>query len=1076
MKNFNRLILMIALIFSVAITNAQTTTSGMNGKVTNEAGEVLPGATVLATHTPTGSQYGTITNEQGFYHIPTMNVGGPYKVVVTFVGYKKYSKENIYLTLGQTLKINVKLSESSETLEGVEIIANADDLFDGNRTGAQTIIGGDDIQKLPSISGDLNDFTRLTPQANNVGSGISIAGMNNRFNAVYVDGTVNNDVFGLAANGMNGGQTGVNAISYEAIDQVQVVVAPYDIRQSGFAGAGINAVTKSGTNQFKGSAYFKYRNQDFAGKTPGNVEDSLREKLADFTAKTYGFTVGGPIIKNKAFFFVNAEFQDDQTPQPFDMTNYEGDSDAATITALQQHLINEYGYDPGAFGTTTEELKGQKILARLDFNLSKNHKLMARYQYTKGENYGYARSYNDEIAFANSGVYFPSTTHTAAIELKSTFGNKYSNNLKIGYTNVNDDRGALGDNFPGVTIKDGNGGEISFGTEVYSTGNQLKQSILTLTDNFQIYQGRHTITIGTHNEYYDIYNMFMRKAYGEYYYESLDQFYNNDPASEYTIGYSLIDNIYGDGSAAAADFQAFQFGIYAQDEIQVNDKLKVTAGLRLDMPMFLTEPEEIPGFNDEVIPQLEEIGGYDLEGAQSGKMPFTQLLWSPRVGFNYDVMGDESLQIRGGSGIFTSRIPFVWPAGSYTNNGMLIGSYYSENDEIFNPNWDQQTIGAQTQGNGGQVDLYAEDFKFPQIWRSNLAIDAKLPGGIIGTVEFMYSKTLNNILWKDVNMKPAWGNATGTPDNRPLYNRYDEIDSEYSQIMLGTNTNKGYTYNATAQLQKSWKWGLDASVAYTYGKAKSVYDGTSSQNSSQYNYLVSGPDFKNDAALTISDFDLGHRIVAYVNYEKEWIKHLKTGISVFYNGQSGQPYSYIYNDWNASFTKEAKYSPQLIYIPENQSDIILIGNDDFTAQEQWDALNAFIEGDEYLSEHRGEYAERNAARLPFTNLFNLKFTQDVFVNVADRRQTVQIGVDLFNVGNMINKEWGNIYNSSYGSYKLIDFEGFQQVADPTTGEMVDSTVPTFSFEAPKDDKPYYLNDGGIYSSRWSALFSVRYFF
>ncbi len=1060
MEKLNKVLLAIALIFSTLAANSQTTTSSMNGKVFGEDGMGLPGATIIAVHTPTGSQYGTTTNTDGYYHIPTMNVGGPYVVSISFVGYKKFTKENVYLRLGQTLKLNATLSETTETLEGVEIIAEQDNLFDGNRTGAQTTIGKDDLQKLPSISGDLNDFTRLTPQANVVGSGISIAGMNNRFNAVYVDGTVNNDVFGLAANGMNGGQTGVNAISHEAIDQVQVVVAPYDIRQSGFAGAGINAVTKSGTNKFKGSAYFKYRNQAFAGLTPGDVEDSLRERLPDFSAKTYGVTLGGPIMKNKAFFFVNAEFQDDQTPRPFDLNDYRGDATEADLINLQNFLRDNYGYDAGGFTGATRELKGQKILARFDVNLDKNHKLMARYQYTKGESFGYNSSSPRTISFSNSGVYFPSTTHTAAIELKSVFGNKYSNNFKLGYTNVNDDRGALGDRFPGVVIDDGDG-SIKFGTEVYSTGNQLKQSILTLTDNFQMYMGKHTITIGTHNEFYDIYNMFMRRAYGYYEFDNMDQFLNGDPASFYRIGYSMIDDIRGDGSKAAADFQAFQFGLYAQDEIQVSDNFKATVGVRVDMPMFLTQPTEIPGFNDTVVPKLE--AHYDLKGAKSGQMPFTQFLFSPRVGFNYDVFGDESLQVRGGTGIFTSRIPFVWPAGSYTNNGILIGDYKA-NDVPFNPNWETQQVGSNEPGSGSQVDIYASDFKFPQMWRSNIAVDAKLPGDVVATAEFMYSKTINNILWKDVNVKDAWGNATGTPDNRPLYKTYKNgIEPNYGQIMLGTNTNKGYTYNVTFQLQKRWNWGLDASVAYTYGKAMSVFDGTSSQNSSQWNYLVSGPYARNEADLAISDFDLGHRIVGYVNYEKEYINHLKTGISLFYNGQSGRPFSYIYNDRKGFYTNEAYKGPQLIYVPASKDEIILVGDD---VDAQWDALNAFIEGDEYLSTRRGQYAERNAARLPFTNIFNLKFTQDLYVNVLDRRQTLQLGIDLFNVGNMINRKWGNINQVSHNSYGLIKFEGMQD----------DKTTPTFSFKEPNDGTPYYLNDGSIYSSRWSALVSVRYFF
>ena len=451
------LTLLISLLFA-QLAYTQVTTSGMNGKITDENGEALTGATILVVETQTSSEYATVSDAKGFYFIPNMNPGGPYKVTVSFVGFEPFVKDQVYLTLGQTLKNNVKLSETATELEGVEIVANKNDIFDGNRTGAETVIDRDQINAIPSISGDLNDFTRLTPQASVIGDGISIAGSNNRYNSVMIDGTINNDVFGLAANGMNGGQTGISAISYEAIDQFQVVIAPYDVRMSGFAGGGINAVTKRGTNKFYGSAYYKFRNQGLAGKTPGELEEGeSREKLADFNAMTYGLTLGGAIIKDKLFFFVNAEFQKDETPQPFNFSDYTGNSTEAELNELGNFYRETYDYDPGGFLNNTSELNGTKILARFDYNISKNHKLMARYQYVYGESIGPNASNKDEINFYNSGVLFPSTTHTAAIELKSVFGSEYSNNLKFGFTSVNDDRSVMGDKFPGVTIEDGNG-------------------------------------------------------------------------------------------------------------------------------------------------------------------------------------------------------------------------------------------------------------------------------------------------------------------------------------------------------------------------------------------------------------------------------------------------------------------------------------------------------------------------------------------------------------------------------------------------------------------------------------------
>jgi len=1071
--NLLNFLTLIAFVLTTQMAFAQVTTSGMNGKVTDVNGEALTGATIIAVETQTNSEYATVSDVSGFYYLPNLNPGGPYKLTVSFVGFEAFEKNEIYLTLGQTLKVNVKLSETATELSGVEIVATKNDMFDGNRTGAETVIDREKINAIPSISGDLNDFTKLTPQVSVIGAGISVAGSNNRYNSFVVDGTINNDVFGLAANGMNGGQTGISAISYEAIDQFQVVIAPYDVRMSGFAGGGINAVTKRGTNEFHGSAYFKLRNQTFAGITPGEMEeDQQREKLPEFSAMTYGLTLGGPIIKDKLFFFLNAEFQKDETPQPFDFGDYTGASTEEELNELANSLRDEHGYDPGGFLNNTRELNGTKILARFDYNINKNHKLMARYQYVYGESVGPSQSNNNNIYFYNSGVLFPSTTHTAAIELKSIFGSQYSNNLKIGLTSVNDDRSVMGNKFPGITIEDGNG-TVHLGGEIYSTGNLLKQNIITLTDNFQIYKGRHAITIGTHNEFYDIYNLFMRRAYGDYSFDSVSGFMQGDLSSDYRIGYSLVDDVRGDGSAAAADFNAFQIGFYVQDEFQATANLKITGGIRLDIPMFMDDPIERPGFNDTTIAKLEQY--YDLKGAKSGSMPKSQLLWSPRIGFNWDIFGDASFQLRGGTGVFTSRVPFVWPAGSYTNNGMVIGDYRVRGGEPFNPDWQTQTVGGPNAPSGSQIDLYAEDFKFPQVWRSNLAVDKKLPGGVIGTVEFIYTKTINNVLWKDVNMKPAYGNATGTPDDRPLYNTYKNgIESEYGQIMLGDNTNEGYSYNITAELSKQFDFGLFASLAYTYGKSESVFDGTSSQNSSQWNYLVSSPVPRNEAVVGISNFDMGHRFVSLVSYKIEYANHLATSIALFYNGQTGSPYSYIYDDYRGNFTSEAYKGPQLIYIPENQSDIILVENSDgLSPAEQWSELDDYIKQDKYLSEHRGEYATRNASRLPWTNIFDLKIAQDIYYSAGKHKHTLQITFDVFNVGNLFNQNWGRRYYTSNNNIGIIKFEELiDDPGDPST----DETMPTFTFTRPDNDEAWYLDDSGLNSSRWQAMIGIRYKF
>ena len=1061
-------ILAILLMISTAAFSQGVTSSSLNGRVIDENGKPLEIANVVAIHVPTDGQFGTMTDEKGNFRLVNLPVGGPYKILVTYVGYNEYEKQGVHLTLGQTMRVDVQLQPSSVALEEVIVVASRvsqKDIFDGNRTGAETVIGKEELAKIPSISGNLNDFTRLTPQANVTGAGISIAGSNNRYNSVFVDGTVNNDVFGLAANGMNGGQTGVSAISYESIEQVQVVVAPYDVKMGGFAGGGINAVTKSGTNDFHGSAYFKFRNQALAGKTPGDLAEGQEAiALPDFTAKTYGATLGGKLVTNKLFFFMNYEGQRDITPKPFDFSGYTGNSTMAEIDALRAYMLSKYGYETGDYLNNSEELKGEKFLIRLDWNINKKHRLMVRHQYTKGENFSPSGVSKKTVGFYNSGIYFPSTSNTSAIELNSRFSNTISNNLKVGFTSVRDNRDQLGEKFPSIVIEDKDKDHtINIGSESYSTGNKLDQDIITLTDNLEYYNGNHTITLGTHNEFYSIYNLFMPRAFGTYTYGSVADFYA-DNCKEYRIGYSLLDNIRGDGSKSAADFTALQLGFYLQDEWQMRDNLKITAGIRVDIPVFGKDPEGISGFNDTTAIKITNAG-YDLKGAKSGAMPQSQFLWSPRIGVNWDVFNDKTTQVRGGLGIFTSRVPFVWPAGSYTNNGMVLGDYKDKSGVLFNPDWQTQTVGGAYAPKGSQIDIYAKDFKFPQILRGNIAIDQKLPYGIIGSLEFIYTKTLNNVLWKDVNIKPAFANATGTPDNRPLYITYKNgIENAYGQIMLGDNTSKGYSYNITAQLRKDFDFGLNTSIAYTFGKAESVFDGTSSQNSSQWNYLVSSPVARNNAQLGISGFDMGHRIVGMISYSKEFIGHLKTSVSLFYNGQSGQPFSYIYGDYYGNFTNEAYKGPQLIYIPAKQSDIIF--KDAATAQAQWNELNAFIEQDPYLSKHRGEYAERNAARLPFTNIFDFHFSQDLFMNVKDRKQTLQFTFDVFNIGNMLNRDWGRMYYASNGNVSLITWEGMQ----------ADKTTPEFSFKRPVNDEAYNLSDGSLNSSRWQAQIGIKYIF
>ncbi|MFP4470801.1 MAG: carboxypeptidase regulatory-like domain-containing protein [Bacteroidales bacterium] len=1080
---------LMVLLFSVqSIFGQGSTTSAINGRVTGTDGESLPGATVIAVDVPTGSQYGTVTNLDGYYHLPNMNVGGPYKITVSYVGYEPFLKDGLYLQLGQTQKLDVNLSEQAQALEGVEIVAQQNEMFDGNRTGAETFISNDQIQQMPTIERSIADFARLTPQAKVSSNGaVSIAGMNNRYNAISIDGAVNNDVFGLSAQGTNGGQTGATAISLDAIDQFQITLAPYDVRQGGFAGASINAVTRRGSNEFSGSAYYYLRNQDFAGKTPGMIqlgEGEEREKLADFTAKTYGMRIGGPIIKNKLFFFLNAEFQRDETPKPFIFENYTGASTLDEIQAFADKLRNDYGYEPGGFLNNTEKLESDKILARIDWNISQNHKLMLRHSYVKSEATIPSSSTRTAINFFNNGQYFPSTTNSTALELKSNWNNS-NNSLIIGYTSVRDDRDPIGQRFPSLMIFDDQG-TIYAGSEPYSTGNQLDQDIFTINDNYSIYSGAHTITFGANFELSKTYNLFMRKAFGEYRYSSLSDFMNNEtvPAYQYERGYSLVDDIVGDGSKAAADFRTAQMGFYVQDEWQINDNFSLTAGVRFDIPYYLDEPNAgeyghvWEGFNDTTVAKITAYG-YDLQGARAGQMPKPQLMVNPRLGFNWDVNGDETTQLRGGIGMFTSRLPLVWPGGAYTNNGVTIGGVFhrsSWGDPIwFRPDWNSQYVaedfGASVAIPSGQMDLFTEDFKYPQVLRTSIGLDKKLPWGMVGTVEALYTKTINNVSYYNVNQKPSNGvYLTGTPDHRPLYPG-EKIEDAYTRIILGTNTSEGYTYNITAQLSKQFSKGFAASLAYTFGRAMALNDGTSSQNSSQWRYMetVNG---LNHLDLSYSDFDLGSRVMAFLSYKAEYAGNFATTVSLYYSGVSGNRYSFVYND-RGNLNGEGENSGNLIWIPNDASEINLVDivDDDGvvtkTAAEQWSDLNTFINSSDYLSENRGSYAERNGARLPFESIVDLKVAQDFYMNFAGKKHTLQLTLDIFNFTNLLNKDWGVRRFVTYDAYTLIDFEGYEE----------NGTTPRLTYNGPTDVEDIYnVSDSGIYSSRWMAQFGIRYIF
>lgn len=1070
------------LLLSATSSYAQgNTNSSISGSVYDKDKLTLPGASILAVHTPSGSRYTATTDYTGNFRISNMRVGGPYKITISFVGFANFDDSDVYLQLGENKTFKINLAEESNQLKEVIVRSSRDNTFNSQRTGAQTVINSDKIKALPSLSRNISDFARLTPQAQLRGDDVlSIGGQNNRFNAIYIDGAVSNDVFGLAANGTNGGQTGVSPISVDAIEQFQVSVAPYDVKLSGFAGGAISAITRSGTNNFEGSAYFLNRNESISGKTPPSLAGTAgRKKLGDFSALTYGVRAGGAIVKDKLFYFINYERQDNETPQPFELSTYTGLS-ANRLGELRAKLAT-YGYDPGNFNNNVRTLVSDKVIGKIDWNINDDHKLSFKHSYVKAEQFSPSRSSATAISFENGSQLFNSVTNSTSLELNSRFGNKFSNNLVVAYTNVADDRDPAGNPFPTVQIFDGANQSIFFGAEGFSTANLLDQKILTITDNFEINAGISKITLGTHNEFSQSKNVFFGNNFGSYRYANLDDFLLDRKPNRFQLNYSLIGGE-GDGSLGAAEFGTKQFGFYAQNDMRLSDNFKLSYGVRVDIPVW----EDGLGnadFNNRTIPLLQ-AAGKNLQGAVVGERINTTAHIAPRIGFNYDLNGKKATQFRGGAGIFTSRLPLVWPGGTYNNNGVTQGAIQITNAAqmpVFNPNPSvaSQLTGVPNTpafprpgsgGRGGNIDLFAKGFKLPQVFKASFAIDQKLPLGFVVTSEITYNDNISAVTYENLNIKAASGNLTGA-DTRPRYNGNSRVDSQYLGIYLGSNTSEGKAYNMSFTLAKNFKSDfIDGNISgtYSYGKSTVIMDATSSQNSSQWNNTetVNGA---NSLSLSRSDFDPGRRIISNGNATIKWSKFTKSRIGFFYEGAQGTPISYVYND-SGRLLQDTFSNSALIFIPAKQSDIVLVSTtaNTLTPQQQWDALSAFIEGNEYLRERKGGYAERNGDRLKTSHVVDLKFAQEFTINVGKKKHTFEITADIFNFTNLLNKNWGKRYFTANDQVQLLTQVGF--------GTGANANTPTFSYNPTVGNSINQVDDVGLNSSRWQMQTGVRYTF
>lgn len=1056
-------ILLTALASALTVSvNAQVTTSALSGKVIDEMNEPVIGATVVAIHEPSGTLYGAVTNLDGRYTIQGMRTGGPYKIEISYVGYKKSAYTGISLELGNTFSLNATLKPSSEVLDEVIVVADSK-----TNAGASQNFSAARIENAPTVDRNIYDVVKNMPMATTVkNGGITFAGSNNRYNSFQIDGTVSNDVFGLTASGTNGGQSGANPISMDAIQEIQVVIAPFDVRQSGFTGGGINAITKQGTNKFQASAYTYYTNQGMYGKYSA-VNDYRKQKLNDQTTKTFGGSLGGAIIKNKLFYFVNAESRSEVYPSSV----YPGYTKDYLTPDVAQKIANKYKDYTGieeSYGQHDIEQKSFSLLARIDWNINDKHSLAFRYQHNNSYDDNYSLG-GTAYTFNNSGYRMNNKTNSFVTELNSRLSESFYNEFRASATFVRDNRD-IDYLAPTVQIEEG-GIDINIGTEFSSGSNYLDQDIYTFEDNLSWYKGSHTLTFGTHNEIYRLKNSFLQAAGGSWYFGSVDDFLNDRP-NKFTYKYNDPE-LTGGAIDYAPVIKAGQFGFYAQDKWNVNNNLELTYGLRFDIPLVFNNPTVNPAFNEYAAEQ-----GFSV---RSGEMPSAKLMVSPRVGFRWFVDEDHNTLLRGGLGLFTGRVPFVWLTNAFTNTGMeqkgtTINAIKNDDGTInkYAPSlgdYAHDPMAAAQSGSTSKPDIVTveDDFKYPQVFRVNLAWEQKLPGDVKFTLEGMYSKTLNNVFFENLALTNEGNKVYAVKgveaSSAPYYtNNY----SDYYSIINLKNTNEGYTYSLSAMLEKHFNFGLDLSAAYTFGHAKSVNDGTSSVAYSNWKYNYSR-DTNSKGELGFSKFDMPHRVTAQVSYTTPKYAHgwLQTNIALVYNAYAGSRYSLTMDEPNADYNNDGWRGNNLLYIPTDAelSKMNFVDKVDkesgkviMTAAESRQAFKQWIENDNYAKNHRGQYAERNSNLSPWEHQVDLHIGQDIFY-LKERGSKLQITFDIINFTNMLNKKWGANYSFTY-NVSPVSLAGVQ--ADGN-GNQVASYTYNPNNTVRKDD---------IFS-RWHAQIGVK---
>lgn len=1023
---FIAFMLMTAVLSAVA----QVTTSGINGKVTLEStGEEVIGATVQAIHVPSGTKYLTVTNAKGMFSIQGMRAGGPYKVEVSYIGARTKEFDNISLQLGESYGLMVWLEDDAKQLGDVVVTGQAG--VNATRNGAAQNISNRLIQELPSITHGMADMARINPFVRvTEGGTMTIAGSNNRYNAIQIDGAMSSDVFGLSDTGSNGGQAGTQPFAMETIDQINISIAPFDVRQSGFTGGAINAITKSGTNAFHGSAYSYFMSGGMVGDKYRMHDGKTSARYGSMTDYTAGATLGGPILKDRLFFFANYEHTSREYDNAYSKDNGMSMVDFSMAGRIfdsirEQAAAQGVSYR-GKLGTPKQYTYSDKVGLKLDWNINSRNHASLRWSYVDARQ-------NKETASANmlvSSDYafdFCSKTSALVLELNSRIADNMSNELHASWTSVRDKRNP-GAPFPMIQIYNVGKGTLSIGNERSSMANAVDQDIWTLTDNFTMNIGRHAVTAGTHEEFYSFGNLFCQDLYGTYIFNTPDDFFAG----------SISRYRYGQGVEALTGtkrwmpkFSSGQFGVYVQDRWNATDNLDITYGLRMDLPVMFDTPMRNAGFNEYAAEH-----GWGMKTNQKLK---ASALWSPRLGFRWNAIDGHRLTVRGGLGVFTGRVPYVWISNSFLNTGMAQFSYSTYDTKGIRIQYDaskagmaDQRVNPQSPAPGAQtINVFDKDFKFSQQLRADLAADFRLLG-IGWTVEGIYSKTLNDMMVKNYDITPTgktWAEANGLQgfgDNRPMY---EKLTVPFSDVFVLENVSRGYSYNVSVKAEKQFHFGLDLMASYTYGRSKTINNGSSSIASSNFqnNYTHGNP---NKPELANSNFNIPHQLMISAYQHISWQRNPgrtfdnKTTIGLVYTGNSGAPYSiYVMGDVNG----DGGYN-DLMYIPTDaEVDAMYEGGlfratSAYTAEQQRDNFKEWLGRERYVKSHRGQYCERNADNEKWENRLDLHADHKFGFKAGGEMRYFQIGLDIINFTNMLCKRWGaTLSQRGYNYYAPLSY-------------------------------------------------------